>query len=66
MTNKVKTSIETERNRETITIAHIVTDEDGSLKIKQVEEFVDTKDELDFYQALAAARARNQWCPLRV
>jgi hypothetical protein len=60
MTNKTKTSIGVEMNRESIFIGHIVTDEDGSLKLKQVEEFTDSKTYLDFTQAIAAARAKEQ------
>ena len=59
MANKTKTSIGTERNRESIIIVDIVTDEDGSLKIKQYEEFTDSKAELDFAQAIAEARAKK-------
>ena len=33
--------------REAITIAIIVPDEDGNLKIKQIEEFTDSKSHLD-------------------
>ena len=56
---KVKTSIGVERIRESIFIAHIVTDEDGSLKIIRGEDFTDSKAELDFIQALTA-RAEKQ------
>ena len=59
MINKTKTSIGVERIRESIFIADIVTDEDGSLKIKNLEEFTDSKAELDFAQAIAAARVKN-------
>jgi len=45
--------------RESIFIAHIVTDEDGNLKIKQIEEFTDSKSLLDFMQAVAAAKANK-------
>lgn len=44
-------------NRESISIIHFVTDEDGSLKIKQIEEFIDTKTYFDFLQAVQAAKA---------
>lgn len=37
-----------------------MTDEDGSLKIKQIEEFTDSKAHLDFVQAVMAARAKKQ------
>ena len=46
--------------RESIMIDHIVTDEDGSLKIKQVEEFTDSKVHLDFIQAVIAATAKKE------
>jgi len=59
VTNKAKTSIGVEMNRESIFIAHIVTDEDGSLKIKQMEDFTDSKAYLDFIQAVAEARAKK-------
>jgi hypothetical protein len=49
-------------NRESIFIGNIVTDEDGSLKIKQIEEFTDSKSYLDFIQAIAAAKAKKWWC----
>ena len=55
MNHKVKTSIGVESIRESILIVYIVTDEDGSLKIKRVEEFTDSKAELDFTHAVAAA-----------
>ena len=45
--------------REAIFIIHIVTDEDGSLKIKQIEDFIDSKSHLDFVQAVAAAKAKK-------
>jgi hypothetical protein len=59
MINKTQTSIGVERIRESIFIADIVTDEDGSLKIKKFEEFTDSKAELDFTQAIAAAGVKN-------
>jgi hypothetical protein len=59
MTHKVKTSIGVETIRESILIAYIVTDEDGSLKVKRTEEFTDSKAELDFVQAITAARAKK-------
>jgi hypothetical protein len=55
ITNKFKTAIGVDWNREAISIIHIVTDEDGSLKIKLLEEFVDSKSQLDFTRALQAA-----------
>lgn len=46
--------------REMILTAHIVTDEDGSLKIKQLDEFTDSKTYLDFFKAVAEAKANNE------
>ena len=46
--------------RESIFIKHIVTDEDGSLKIKLVEEFTDSKTYLDALEAVAAAKAKGR------
>jgi hypothetical protein len=60
MTHKVNTSLGVEMNRESIFISHIVSDEDGSLKIKEHEEFTDSKAELDFVQVIAAAMAKRQ------
>jgi hypothetical protein len=60
ITTKVKTSIGVECIRESILIAYIAPDEDGSLKVKWAEEFTDSKAELDFIQALAAASAKKQ------
>jgi len=41
--------------RESLFIEHIVTDEDGSLKVILCEEFTDSKAHLDFIQAITAA-----------
>ena len=60
MTHKTKTSTGIENNRESMFIVHIATDKDGSLKLKQFEDFTDSKAELDYVQALAAARAEKQ------
>lgn len=60
LTNKAKTSIGVDMVREMILTLHIVTDEDGSLKIGRVEEFTDSKSYLEFYQAIAAAKANKQ------
>ena len=56
VTSKLKTVIGVETIRESIYIAQTVTDEDGSLKIKQIEEFTDSKAHLDFVQAVTAAK----------
>ena len=45
--------------RELIFIKHIVTDEEGSLKINLVEEFTDSKAYLDAIDAVAAAKAKR-------
>ena len=54
-TNVTKTVIGVDTVYEAITIAHIVTDDDGSLKIKYLEEFVDSKVLTETIQAYAAA-----------
>ena len=59
MTHKAKTSIGVESIRESIIIGYFVTDEDGSLKIKQIEEFTDSKAELDLVQAITVARTKK-------
>ena len=46
-------------NRESIFIAYIVSDEDGSLKVNGIEEFTDSRAELDSIQALAATRTEK-------
>ena len=45
-------------NFETILTAHIVTDTDGSLKIKRIEVFIDSKTylELETVRAVSAKR----------
>lgn len=58
VTNSAKTSVGVDMNRETIFISHIVADEDGSLKIKHLEGFTDSKAYLDSTQAIAAAKAK--------
>ena len=42
--------------REMIVTSHIVADEDGTLKIGRIEEFVDSKSYLEFAQGVAAAK----------
>ena len=46
--------------RETIAITHLIHDEDGSLKVIQFDEFADSKAYLDFYKAVAAAKAGKE------
>ena len=43
--------------RESTMTGQIVTDEDGSLKVKQIEEFTDSKSCLDFFKAVTEAKA---------
>jgi hypothetical protein len=45
--------------REMILIVGIAPDEDGSLKIKTLEEFTDSKAYHDFFQAVAVAKANE-------
>ncbi|KAF9780782.1 hypothetical protein BJ322DRAFT_1081658 [Thelephora terrestris] len=59
ITSTPKNSLGLDASHEAITIAHIVTDEDGTLKIKTLEDFVDSKSHLDFMQALVAASANK-------
>ena len=49
-------------NREMILTFHIVTDEDGSLKMKDLENFIDSKTYLGFAGAVAAAKVNAQRC----
>jgi len=53
----MKNSIGLKAAHESLLIAHIVTDEDGSLKIKKAEDFMDSKAYLEFAQAMGAAIA---------
>ena len=46
-------------DREMMWVGHIVTDEDGSLKFKEVEEFTDSQAYLDFFKAVAEAKAKR-------
>ena len=52
-----------ETAHESLFIVHIVTDDDGSLKIKQLEDFRDSKTYLELRksmeEAIAAAQANN-------
>jgi hypothetical protein len=56
----MKNTIGVEKTHEIIYIAHIVTDVDGSLKIKKVEEFFDSKAYLEFMQSVGSAMAASQ------
>jgi hypothetical protein len=53
----MKTSIGVGSTHESLIIVHIATDADGSLKIKKIEDFFDTKVYLEFKQAMTAAMA---------
>ena len=44
---------------EALYIVHFVTDDDGSLKIKQIDEFKDSKVYPGVHKALAEAKARK-------
>jgi hypothetical protein len=54
----MKTVIGVDTIRESIYIAQIVPDENGSLKVKQIEDFTDSKAHLDFVQAVMAKQSR--------
>ena len=54
------TSLGVKMIREVILILQIVTDEDGSMKVKRAEEFTDSKSYLDFSKATAEAIADRQ------
>jgi len=43
--------------RESLSITHIVTDEDGCLKIKQMEDFQDSNGFLELRKSMGAAIA---------
>ena len=57
--HKMMSSIGVEMNHESINICDFVTDEDGSLKVKRAEHFMDSRAELDFTQALKAAGVKE-------
>jgi hypothetical protein len=48
-----------ETTHESLFIVHIVTDEDGSLKVKKAEDFRDSKVYLELKQSMAAALANK-------
>jgi len=56
---KAPSSIGTEVIFEMVVTAEIVTDDDGSLKVKRIDEFTDSKAYLDFFKAVEAAKARE-------
>ncbi|KAF9782948.1 hypothetical protein BJ322DRAFT_1073534, partial [Thelephora terrestris] len=59
LTCSANTSIGVQMNREMILIAHAAPDDDGSLKLKQIEEFTDSQAYLDFFKAATAAKANE-------
>ena len=63
LTGNSDTSTGVETVRDIVFIAHIITDEDGSLKIKQGEEFTDSKAYLDFFKAVAEVEATTNDSP---
>ena len=46
-------------NREMVLTVYIVTDDDGSLKIKQIDEFTDSKAYFEFFKAVGEAKAKE-------
>jgi len=54
-TNKAKSSFGLDSTYEAICILQVVTDDDGSLKIKQMEEFADSKVLNDLLKAYGVA-----------
>ena len=56
----MKNNVGLETTHESLFIAHIVTDDDGSLKIKQIEEFRDSKTYADLRESMGAAIAAAQ------
>jgi hypothetical protein len=58
-TTEVKNTGGKERIIESLSIAHIATDEDGTLKIKKLEDFRDSKVYLEQKQLMGAAHANK-------
>ena len=56
----MKSSLGIDTTHESIFIVHIVTDEDGNLKIKKLEDFRDSKVYLEIREAMTAAIAAAQ------
>jgi len=53
----VKNSVGIERAIESLSIVHFVTDEDGSLKVKKLEDFRDSKVHLEQRESMGKAIA---------
>ena len=56
----MKTSVGIDTTNESIFIIHIVADDDGSLKVKKIEDFRDSKVTLELRDAMMAAIAAAQ------
>ena len=56
----MKSSLEIDTTHESMFIVHIVADDDGSLKIKKLEDFRDSKVYLEIREAMTAAIAAAQ------
>ena len=56
----MKSSLGVDTTSESIYIMHTVTDDDGSLKVKKLEEFQDSKGYLEIREAMMAAIAAAQ------
>ena len=56
---KAHTNVGIVINREAISIIHIVTDDDGSLKVKTLEEFADSKTHLESTKAMEEALSKQ-------
>jgi len=59
VTHKAKTSIGVDMDREWILILTFVQDEDGILKMKDAEEFADSKTQLEFSKAVEEAKVKR-------
>ena len=46
--------------RESMFIFRITADEDGALKITQIDDFTDTKSQNDWFKAIAEAKAKRE------
>ena len=56
----MKSSLGKDTTNESIFIVHTVADDDGSLKVKKLEEFRDSKVYLEIREAQTAAIAADQ------
>ena len=60
MTIELKNSLGMDTTNEVMFIMHIAADDDGSLKVKKVEDFRDSKVYLEIREAITAAIAAAQ------